>query len=207
MKDNRKRAERLFLAIGQVDDEQLLSLMSGIPTPSVRKTLAVRMKRWSRAAVAAMLLIATLIAGARMLGILTPSGEPQPTETTLEELLLAHIPEMTKVEQEQSLYFFSGTPTLICRFGDREEYYLRSLDGIGKDALKLLVGQSDGKPLTPEQSRALSLRVWVCDGKGMIASPQLTYAPGNFSYGCLNDFLPEIEPSDAALRCLERYFA
>lgn len=196
------RVERLFAAIGEVDEAYLAPLTQPAPASSVRRSS--KTARSGRGAVAlrclaAMLVCAvTLACGMYLLPMLKGSGSADDREGLREEtLLLTHISQMTAVREEKAIDLFSGTPMLICRFSPDDAYYLYPLSGTYAE---LLAG--GGKALSAEGSAEKQLRVWVSDGCGNVYSPQLAAHAGNRSFGCLTEYYPEQELSERALNYL-----
>ncbi len=190
------QAQRLFAALSEVDDALLSELVqSQIATK--KPPLLLRIRSVSRIAVAALLFLTVLFGGIRLSNLIgineSPSpGEDAPPVLSAQALLLESVSVMEAVDEESQLDFFSGTPMLICRFTERGDYYTHPLSG----NFSVLNGSAGGAMLTAEESKEEALRIWVCDGKGNVRTPQLTPASGNLSYGCLLDYSPELAPGE-----------
>ncbi len=208
MQDKERRAMRLFEAVGEVDDAMLTPILEARPVKRY-KAFTVFMQ-----GVAALLVCATVAVMAdRLLSLLPgqsaggatdqpPPDHMAPNHVSLEALLRENRWEMERVDAQEKINLFTGTPQMICRFEEDGDYYLLPL----KNDYLLLDGRMGGELLSPEESVKTALRIWVCDGQGVVASPQLHQSGRSYTFGVLSEFNPELAPSEEVYTYLVMQF-
>ena len=208
---NQKRAERLFDAIGGIDDELIQDAMSPI---KARERIASR-RRMRISAVAAACLFC-LVVGAILklpdLGRMTNSVSRDPSEVqtqpSTEESLQNVIPsslestlslntdsaKITRISQDE-LDLQDDTPKLIWQFDGEEDYSVAKIKQT--DSLNVITRELDrpASDLSAVQAEKISVRMWISYGDGKIISPYLKHTPGNTGMGVLFDYSAEVEPS------------
>lgn len=227
---NEKRAERLFDAIGGIDDRLIQDAMS---PKKARDFIASRRRmRISITAVACLfcLVIGALIRLPDLGGKIntdspdrgdeqsntsvqtqpTPDKNPAPNapHRSLEQVLnLSSTSAKVTYLSADKLELRDSRSKLIWQFEGDDGYNVVNIDSQSK--LDTITAQLDSPAfrLNAESSEKLSVKLWIAYGDGRIVSPYLVHAPGNTGIGALFDYNAEVEPSakltEAILQIIE----
>ncbi len=220
-----KRTERLFDAIGAIDDRLIQDAMS---PAKARAQVAHRKKM--RISLTSAACICTIV-GVILLRIpkldTDPSvGSPDPektgeystsagqNETPSKGDLNASVSELNPPSLEQVLQYnassqnitrlsadeidlHDSTAKLIWQHDGDEHYNVAQITH--PSSLKIITAELDRpcSDLSADCSDMISTKLWVCYGDGRVDSPYLKHTPGNTGYGVLFDYCAEVEPSSA----------
>ncbi len=178
-------AERLFAAIGDIDDDIVHE--SEIPLIKVQHG---RFSIGRLAAIAAAVLLTfgfTFGIIGRFVGIFTES-----TPAVEAVLTKAATEGEAQLLSEAEMDFFDGKTHIIWSMDDSDKYY------------RITLTESDGKSLNNKAATWSDLtadvaesgfRLWIAYGDGKVVSPYLKSGNGNVGYGKLFDYSPEVQPS------------
>ena len=214
---NEKRAERLFDAIGGIDDMLIQNAMS--PARAREHISQRRRTRFSLVAAACVCCIITVtLLSIPNLGTQPSTNAPVDSDSIASVgsqqspegngSMLEDVPHsleyaLSQGHSSQRVLRLSGeeidlhdnSPKLIWQI-DGEEYY--NVAPISKaSTLDSITTQLD-RPLadlSAEESEQISVKAWIAYGDGRVDSPYLKHTAGNTGYGVLFDYCAEVEPS------------
>ncbi len=217
---DQKRTERLFDAIGGIDDRLIQDAMS--PKKARERIAAQKRMRISVAAVACLfcLVVGAVLRlpdlGGRVNSNSPSDGDEQSTNapstthekpdhsspsadvipSSLENTLSISTDSSTVIRlSSDKLGLLDSTPKLIWRFDGDEHYNVVKI--ARTDDLGVITGEL-GRPsaeLSAEDSERVGVKMWISYGDGRIVSPYLKQSPGNTGMGALFDYNAEVEPS------------
>ncbi len=184
----REKAERLYGAIGELDDI------------FIHEAIAYKKKRFSFSVQRlSLVLTAILICVASVFiirsGLIeydkddgssdTPNNGTSEYVLTLDSVLADAEGEYFFSESEIDL--FDGSVKFICYDGEKYKavrVFESPLNIVG--AMSFASSQDMPEP---------KLKVWLCDGNGLVVTPYLKQSQGNIGYNTLFDYIPEGIPS------------
>ncbi len=191
------KACRLYLAMSELDDRTATEALR------YRRSLAHGAK-----AVVIMAACLTLIIGATLMSIVVASfvaernsnqspddAPPISSSTTLSSVFNYYREknDLTSSSNSNPPELINGSPALIWKYQDSEEYYIKTLDTY---TLNSLVSEiKNGEQVKSDESE-LDCLVWISSGNGEVYSPYLKPSVGNIGYGDLFEYDPEIYPSE-----------
>ena len=201
-------AERLFDAIGDMDDRFVLEAES----PYVRRSGV----RWFRAVLigaASVALALSVTVGVFVVGMMGKgqSGAKDDADDlqdniqeSMEESLgsttlsarLSSVRAQTadSVARESDIDLFDGTPRVIWKYSDEELFRTKSISHDEYQRLTALMAKNKGERVDDPSDNSLE-GVWIASGDGLVISPCLEQTAGNVGYGEIFDYVPEYEPS------------
>lgn len=192
------KADRLFDAIGQLDDR----MIAEASLPPKKKSFSF----YRVVTVTASFLVCVgILAGASVMlsrgGLDAENEAPDMAETVslslADSLMLKRGSASVLKVAADDLDLFGGKMSIIFKFSDESDYRVVSVSSLRAAELKKeLLRDDEGKKLSPEESSAVPVSLWVCDGAGEVMSPYLEKSEGNVGYGRLFEYSPEIEPSE-----------
>ena len=219
---NRNRAERLFDAVGAIDDKHIQDAMS---PAKAREHIAYRKKK--RITVTCAACICCIIVGVllRIPGLdnQPPSNSPTPdhsdkahaqTETSRQDPPdgNGHTPEEVSLSLEYVLTSNASSQRITKLSADEIDLHDRDAKLIWQyegeehsnvaaitesSSLRLIIAELD-RPLTDlsaDESDRIGVKLWISYGDGRVDSPYLKHTSGNTGYGVLFDYCAEVEPN------------
>jgi hypothetical protein len=195
MNNKEKKANDLFLSIGEIDDSLVDEAIS---------YKRVRKKSFNFGALAACFALLIVLAVAMpLIGQLGNSaGEtPDPEQNAAGALDLLFLEckgkEYERYESFEELCYV-GVAKLVWQYTDSGEIYALELT---EQQLRYIEEKLGNGTQAGADSPKLSCKVWILDGKGNVKTPYLKNDDGNV--GCtVFDFEAEIIPNDAFVKCI-----
>ena len=189
-------AEKLFDEIGLIDDRFITEAV----TPYVRK----RSFRALRAiAIMAAAVTLTVIKGTIVIGEGVKDEAPMEEDVnnsmgsaaTLSKKLEGMRENTASLKTERNdIKLFDGTPKIIWKYADEEDYRVRSITERDLNTLTSRLKADKGERI--KESTVSELEgVWIATGDGKVISPYLEQTAGNVGYGEIFEYEPEYEPS------------
>ena len=198
-----RRAERLFDAIGGIDDR----IIAEAAEPYVARRARFGFGRIATVA-ASLLVCVGILAGAVSLlgrGFVTENEKSEDmaeavpgVSTSLSDTLCAHRGSSSILKVSSSnIDLFSGRMSVIWKYSGESDYSVVYVPERKAAELSRELEKSESAArLTREESESVECLVWICDGNGSVVSPYLESSDGNVGYGVLFDYSPEIEPTE-----------
>lgn len=187
--EKRLAAERLFDAVGELDDN-LLDAALNFKKPRA-KILTSRPFISTLSAVAAVLVLAVLVFP-RMNSADESNMERSDTDipTLTSALEQADYSGVTTLSSTDEVDLFDETPKIIWQYTGAETCY--TVDITHSD-LNRLINYASYAPndTAPDDS----CRIWLTAGDGLVVSPCLKRSAGNVGYGNIFDYSPELSVS------------
>lgn len=217
--DKIKYAERIFDALGDVDDDMLDEALSFSParTTGARTPLRIGVMR-ALTASAAMLAIVfaltvirplmrgfTVSEGSQSPDSLPPAGNADADADTakysLELLMLEQRSSdaWDSVDSAMLLPYLDGKAHVAWQYSGESAIYLS--DPLTKDELSALVAALGEGDEVGASSPALECKVWLLFGDGRVVSPYLKPSQGNLGCSAF-DYCAEIIPSGTLVSCI-----
>ena len=205
----KERAERLFRAIGELDDD-LIARAYAYRSQS-GATARPRLSRvWMVAAALSLsfvLLVSALAVAMRSLGdnkndAFPPQEDENAAVFALDQLLLEErdTASYTTLAAEEALPYFDGNVYLVWQYADSRELCMsRALTPSEVDQVKRSLGKGIQ---VGDTAPAVQCRVWVLCGNGEVLSPYLLQSAGNIGSAALFDYEAELIPSDQLINCI-----
>ncbi len=184
--NKREKAQRLYDAMGFIDD---ILVYEALTYKKQRSSFSLQ--RLSVVLTALMLCVISVIVIRS--GTLNKDSDNEPNDgpdsfsLTLEKVLSDAQGEYFAKAEDIDL--FDGQSKFVIYDGERYKEI-----PISASAAKVMQSFShSGSAYIPDTV----LRIWLCDGQGLVISPCLKLSQGNIGYNTLFDYAPEIEPSAA----------
>ena len=211
---NEKRTDALFDAVGKIDPE---FLMEAETAPKAVRTSPLRRALPIAAAVAALVVLTVILSvflpknGTNVLdgkepGAVTASDDKSSLSDLEKEAVSMEEVFLAATEKAEIL---EGTP-VTCRLqpGVAGIIWQTEADGpcyfhvlTSAQVRRLLSLGTNGAPVGPATSGTV-LRVWLVDADGTVQTPYLRPGKGNEEFLRLQDYSPELIPSDAFIDAL-----
>ena len=201
-------AERLFDAIGDMDDRFILEAES----PYVRRSGVI----WFRALLigaASIALALSVTVGVFVVGMMGKGqGEAENDADNLQDNMQESMEESVggatlsarlssvraqtadDVTKESDIDLFDGTPKVIWKYSDEELFRTKAISDDEYQRLTGLITKNKGERVDDPSDNSLE-GVWIASGDGLVISPCLEQTAGNVGYGEIFDYVPEYEPS------------
>ncbi len=195
MNDKNARAEALFDALGDIDDQILVSAYAYRPARTKRRVVPALLA----ACFGGLLTLTLLLVASVQLFNRSSSkdaaqqaeGAPaDPLMTVLEDA--ANDAAVQTVASADAIDLFDGEAKLIWQSSDGA-YHVLPLSAASCASLERQMGSGDSLPSDDDAVCS----VWLANGDGTTVSPYLNRSDGNVGYGALLEYAPEIVPSDA----------
>ncbi len=219
IRNDRKSAERLFDAIGMIDDGIIAECQS--PDASVcKKSRASFNFRRTVALFASLAVVSVcLCAGFVISKLSDKKGDSLPnddgkdnvgaTEQGFEKRFDAVLNNAVSSSNTEKLSldeidFFDGEINLIWTDAQTDEYYVLKLnesEEIVNEGLKKGYSQVSADTDT---SNRIGYAVWISYGNGEVVSPELKYSQGNVGYCELFEYSREVVPSETIVSLIEK---
>ena len=204
MKNAKKeKALRLFLAIGEVDEDLLQDALRWRPA---RRSVAKRI--WLLAAT--LSLVSVILVGTVLVMLRTPAPLPpfpdspdNPSHPIDLEILLQnerHESDYVSLEDETEIPFGNGESYLVWQYEDSETLCMSR--GLTEDETKLLTREIGKGSEVGKDSPTLSCHVWIVLADGSVLSPYLKQTDGNIGAATLFDYEAELIPSQELSSCI-----
>lgn len=206
----RMSAERLFDAIGMIDDRYIAEADSAyIP--------AKRTNIWKKAILAAVavtlalsvmigsFLVASFVGGYLFIdkvfdALITNKDESDldaPSATLSEKLVSIKDKTEDMRVSEDSIDLFSGSSMVIWKYSDEADYRVSLISDNELVTLQGKLERNRGESIDSSMPTDTQIDgVWIALGDGRVISPYLEQTAGNVGYGQIFDYTPEYEPSD-----------
>ena len=202
-----RSADRLFDAIGMIDDKMIADASEAYSNKPLRKT-PVFFKRYAVSLTAALLVV-TMIGGFVIANVSdfaasddfseNPGHATENEETrrnALDFILSASTTQTTTLSIDE-IDFFDGQVSLIWSFVGEEEYHRLTFEAmIPESTIKNCMSKSV-EQIPADNAESAVCRVWVSYGNGEVVSPYLKESAGNVGYAELFEYSPEVVPSDS----------
>lgn len=216
---NNKSADRLYDAIGGIDDKLIADAM----TPARAREYAKTKQRHRITQVAVACLFCLVGAVILRLPVFRGSqNEPSDTDSdthsniiqdkhevhmTLESMLesASNSPQVKQIKLE-NIDLHDNTAKLIWQYKGEEEYNVTLISK--QSSLDTITTQLDhpATQLSAEDSESVGVKVWLSYGDGKVVSPYLKNTRGNTGYGVLFDYSAEVEPSEKLTSTIYKLF-
>ena len=189
MNDKELKAQKLFSAIGEIDDELVYEAQSykkprlwGVDARVLAACFAVFM---------AVAIAIPLINGMNGLG---QASKPCALDLVMLELRDG---DYLKLQSFDELSYV-GEASIVWQYEDDGEIYVKSLSPSQLTRLTRELGKGER---AGETSPEILCKVWVLDGRGNVRTPYLESTNGNV--GCeIFDFDAEIIPGESVVNCI-----
>ena len=200
--NKQNKAERLFDAIGGIDDYLIAEAL----TPPVKIKPRVKFGRGAKLAVSFALSL-TVIVGASLAFLRgnfdkdsfepMEDGEDLVQTVTLESVVMSvqndrHI----KTLSEDEISFFSSRMKIIWCYEGDEKYRVVSVPSSEEEKLIRAIDELANAPKT-NKAGDMPYAIWICYEDGRVITPYLESSAGNVGYAELFEYSPEIEPNSA----------
>lgn len=201
-------AEKLFDEIGLIDDRFITEAV----TPYVRKR-SFRALRAIAIMAAAVTLTVTLMLGALVVGMVALGSkndadnvkDEAPMEEDVNNSMGSAATLSKKLEgmrentaslktERNDIKLFDGTPKIIWKYADEEDYRVRSITERDLNTLTSRLKADKGERIKESTESELE-GLWIATGDGKVISPYLEQTAGNVGYGEIFEYEPEYEPS------------
>ena len=198
-------AERLFDEIGLIDDRFIAEAAS----PYAPRERRLGLRRFFVIAVSVALAVCVGV-GAFAVGKLGQKGEANAPEADneiadkgdgLPSTLAGRLDAMRedtdtlKVEKTDAV-LFSGSPTVIWKYSDENEYRVSYITHTEAEELSLMLRKNRGTRADGNETETKLEGLWISSGDGRVISPYLEQTEGNTGYGEVFEYEPEYEPSE-----------
>ncbi len=199
-------AERLFDAIGTIDDRIIAEAAETYSRKTSRKTQTF-MRRYAVSLTAVLLVVGML--GGFVISNLSDqvNSDVLDNDITVKEDIqvsesLDFVLSNATVNGAETLAldeidFFDGEVSLIWNYGGESEYHKLTFEA--KDAenkVKKCMSRST-QQISDTSTETLACSVWISYGNGEVVSPYLKESAGNVGYSTLFDYSPEVVPSES----------
>lgn len=203
--NEQERAQRLFRALGEIDDRLISEAITAQKVPPKRR----RSRHTVLTAAASILLAVSLGAlGGKALQKVrkklaqSPSNSKVEATADLSELLLACTQSQAFTKQATLAVPADGLAYLLVGARDGDRLWIsRPLDQQEKATVsaELYAASQQNDFASPISDPYL---IWYTDGNGNVWSPCLTGNAGNVTFGCVYDYQSERAPSTAFCQLL-----
>ncbi len=207
MRQREKQAERLFDAIGLIDDRIIAE--AAAPFEKKKKIPATRAIGAFASALALTLVVfvgASFFLDNMVDGDMdkTEDMASDPTESALalsSTLMSLKSDTTILVMSYEEIEYFGDRTSIIWRYEGESEYRVEYISRVRAAELRSELEKSSkaANTLTDEQ---MPCEVWICYGDGTVVSPYLKLSEGNTGYRELFDYNPEIEPSEELVKLI-----
>ena len=187
MTDKEQKGRYLLSELGGIDDDLLYEATDLYPA-------ARKKKRHDRT-------VALVCAVAAVMILLAPIGTVGTFIFTVSEFINitlkgdteppAEQPPAIQYEQNQitSDLFFGGRPLLMWQEQNDTVFHVLPIDRGQLSTITRLMTESTAKN---DGDEAITKKIWICDGEGLVKTPYLEDTPGNLYYATLFDYDPEL---------------
>lgn len=193
-----KRAERLFDAIGEIDDRIIAEAEAPYAKPKARFGFS-RIATIAASLVVCVGIFAGVTAMLSKVVVDEDKAESEPkASSTLASTLYSNRNNSSILKlSANDIDLFGGRTSIIWKYDGDSDYRVvyvpeRKVGELRKELLEL----DSAEKLSFEEAETISCSIWVCDGEGTVVSPYLEVSDGNVGYGTLFDYSPEIEPTE-----------
>ena len=205
--DNKiKAAQRLFDAIGEIDD----SIIKDAENTCFSCSRTLHNTRFTRVVTTAAVILVLCVGmvGGFIVGNLrgpqdgmTNSSDEDvnvitQTDNLKNVLLDACETDAAEIITLDAIDFFDGEVSVIWKYDGENDYYKLVLGKTKNDAAIRNKVSGVNKQIDEETAISLGVSVWVSYGNGEVVSPYLKTSNGNVGYAELFDYSPEIVPND-----------
>lgn len=217
--NKRKSAERLFDAIGMIDDSIIAECQAPNVSALQKNYASFRLMRVVSVCASIAVICACFGASLVISKFLNMKEDSAPndddkghigtTEQIYEErfdtvLTNAVLSSNTEILSLDEIDFFDGEINLIWTDADTDGYYVMTLNESEervKEGLKKGYSQLSANT---SGSQRIEYTVWISYGNGEVVSPELKYSQGNIGYAELFEYSPEVVPSDAFVDLIQK---
>jgi len=191
MNNKNEKTEKLFSAIGEIDDELLYEAQT------YRKKRKIGHLGVLAACLALVIVIAIALPLINRLDGLN-KGDRSVSHKGLDDVLLdCREGDYKKYSSFDELSYI-GEAKLVWQYADSEEIYVLT---ISDDQLSRIESNMGKGKMTGERSPELYCKIWVLDGQGNVKTPYLESNAGNV--GCqIFDYDAEIIPDESMVECI-----
>lgn len=202
MNDKTKLAEKLYDAVGGIDDR----LIQEADAPFRRKRSRTVLKVILIAAAVQILIVAMLVGtvvAAMSVGLGNtnlPDGNNDGSHVGDEDTGVPGVISAASVAKDD-IDLFSGDYSVIIQYDDLEECTVIKVTESKMNSLMYLYRTEESA--RPDSSYD-GVKIWLCDRNGAVVSPHLKVSDGNVGYGELFDYSVEISLSHELTQAIDR---
>ena len=202
-----RSAERLFDAIGMIDDKMIADASEAYTKAPVRKSVNF-FKRYAVSLTAALLVVTLIggfvvsnvsdnVANDDFIGNSEDAAENELVNYNTLDVILSSSTSNTTMLSLDEIDFFDGEVSLIWNVAGEDEYHKLTFEATNAEtAIKNCMSNSV-QQIPSENADSNICMVWVSYGNGEVVSPYLKESAGNVGYATLFDYSPEVVPSNS----------
>ena len=199
-------AERLFDAIGMIDDRIIAESAETYSRKTSRKTQTF-MRRYA-VSLTAVLLVVGMLGGfvisnmsdrvnSDMLGNDLSGNEDMQVSESLDFVLINATEYAAETLALDEIDFFDGEVSLIWNYGGESEYHKITFEANDAESKVKNCMSRSTQQISDTSTETLACSVWISYGNGEVVSPYLKESAGNVGYSTLFDYSPEVIPSES----------
>ena len=198
MNDKMKLAEKLYDAVGGIDDH----LVQEAGAPFRKRRSRTVLKAVLLAAIIQTLVIALLVGAISAAMFITDErkGDAAKDSGSDDAETLPGVISVTKASKE-NVDLTSGNCAVIIQYPDREEC---TVIAVTERRMNSLLEMYEREERAASDNSYDEVRIWLCDKNGFVISPHLKRSNGNVGYAELFDYSPEMSLSRELTQTLDR---
>lgn len=200
--NKKEKAQFLLEELGEIDERFIEECQN---SPLQRRRAARRTRRLTAALIAALIALGVATVGilVRTAGGFSSVPAPEPSGNAVKGTPSESYGVSDSLPAENAPGFdnrilFCGNATVIWQEAGEEKKSEYISDSTYRDIEK--IAEMSGKNI--QESRDDATKIWVCDGRGNVFSPELMYQKGNFYFGTLFDYNAEMVLSEELRKIL-----